>query len=144
MRNILVCLVLGFLFSGFGRAQDLRPMRWQNRVLLLYTNNLMHPQYQKMEEALLREEKEAEARKLVVYTILGQKVSHGLPAGDWQDNLPVREASQNLRQGFGLALIGLDGEVKYRSTSAVRLDELWALIDGMPMRRAELKNQGKP
>jgi len=55
----------------------------------------------------------------------------------------LREASQNLDKGFGLELIGLDGGVKYRSTSAVPLEELWTLIDGMPMRRAELKNQGK-
>ena len=137
-------MVLSFLFSGSGHAQDLRPLRWQNRVLLLYTDNLMHPQYQKMEEALLMEEKEVDARKLVVYTILGQKVSRGLPAKTWQDDLPLREASQNLGKGFGLELIGLDGGVKYRSTSAVSLQELWALIDGMPMRRAELKNQGGP
>jgi hypothetical protein len=49
-------MVLSFLFSGLGRAQDLRPLKWQNRVLLLYTDNLMHPEYQKMEEALLMEE----------------------------------------------------------------------------------------
>ena len=144
MRNLLVFMVLSFLFSGSGHAQDLRPLRWQNRVLLLYTDNLMHPQYQKMEEALLMEEKEVDARKLVVYTILGQKVSRGLPAKTWQDDLHLREASQNLGKGFGLELIGLDGGVKYRSTSAVSLQELWALIDGMPMRRAELKNQGGP
>ena len=144
MRNLLLWLVLSFLFTGFGRAQDLRPLRWENRVLLLFTDSLMHPQYQKMEEALLKEEEAVEARKLVVYTIMGKKVSRGLPAETWQDDLPLREASQNLRKGFGLELIGLDGGVKYRSTSAVSLQELWALIDGMPMRRAELKNQGGP
>ena len=144
MRNLLLWLVLSFVFTGFGCAQDLRPLRWENRVLLLFTDSLMHPQYQKMEEALLKEEEAVEARKLVVYTIMGKKVSRGLPAESWQDDLPLREASQNLRKGFGLELIGLDGGVKYRSTSAVSLQELWSLIDGMPMRRAELKNQGCP
>ena len=144
MRNLLLWLVLSFAFTGFGCAQDLRPLRWENRVLLLFTDSLMHPQYQKMEEALLKEEEAVEARKLVVYTIMGRKVSRGLPAETWQDDLPLREASQNLRKGFGLELIGLDGGVKYRSTSAVSLQELWSLIDGMPMRRAELKNQGRP
>ena len=143
MRNLLVCMALSILFSGFGRAQDLRPLKWQNRVLLLYTDSLVHPQYQKMEEALLKGEKAVGSRKLVVYTIMGQQVSRGLPARTWQDNLPLREAGQNLDKGFGLELIGLDGGVKYRSTSAVPLEELWTLIDGMPMRRAELKNQGK-
>jgi len=144
MRYVFVCMVLSFLFSGFGRAQDLRPLRWQNRVLLLYTDSLMHPQYQKMEEALLKEEKAVGARKLVIYTIMDQQVSRGLPGESWQDDVPLREASQNLEKGFGLELIGLDGGVKYRSTSAVPLEELWSLIDGMPMRRAELKNQGNP
>lgn len=90
------------------------------------------------------EEKAAGARKLLIYTIMGEKVSRGLPAETWQDDLPLREASQNLGKGFRVELIGLDGGVKYRSTSAVSPEELWALIDGMPMRRAELKNQGRP
>lgn len=144
MRNVVLFMVVGFLFSGFGYAQDLRPHRWQNRVILLYTDSLEHPQYQKMEEALMLEAKAVGDRKLVVYTILSRRVSLGLPAESWQDDVPLREASQNLREGFGLELIGLDGGVKYRSTSAVGLEELWALIDGMPMRRAELKDQGKP
>ncbi len=140
---MLLCTVLVFLFSGVGHTQDLQPLRWQNRVLLLYTNNLTHPQYKKMEEALLAEQGAIQARKLVVYTVLGEQVSRGLPAQDWQGDVPLRKARQNLPKGFGLELIGLDGGVKYRSTSAVNLSELWALIDGMPMRRAELKNQGQ-
>ena len=136
-------MVFSFLFSGFGYAQDLRPHRWQNRVILLFTDSLMHPQYQKMEQALILEAKALRDRKIVVYTILGRRVSRGLPAESWQDDVPLQEASQNLREGFGLELIGLDGGGKYRSTSAVDLEELWVLIDGLPMRRAELKDKGK-
>lgn len=144
MGKILLGMVFGFLFSGFGHAQDLQPLRWQNRVLLLYTDDLSDPQYRKMEDALLAEQSATSARKLIVYTVMGGQFSSGLPPENWRDGVPLRRSSQNLENGFGLELIGLDGGVKYRSSSAVDLAELWVLIDGMPMRRAELKNKGKP
>jgi hypothetical protein len=40
-------------------------------------------------------------------------------------------------------LIGKDGSVKARYNAAPSLDELFALIDGMPMRRAELRSREK-
>ncbi|MGB5654568.1 MAG: DUF4174 domain-containing protein [Robiginitalea sp.] len=144
MRQILVGMVLGFLFSGFAHAQDLQALQWKNRVLLLYTDSLSDSQYKIMVDALLADQSAVEARKLLVYTVMGGKVSRGLPAENWQDDVPLRVARQNAQNGFGLELIGLDGGVKYRSTSAVNLVELWAIIDGMPMRRSELKNQGRP
>lgn len=144
MGKIVLGMVFGFLFSGFGYAQDLQPLRWQNRVLLLYTDDLLDPQYKKMEDALLANQSAVEARKLLIYTVMGEQLSRGLPPENWQDDVPLRKSSQNLENGFGLELIGLDGGVKYHAAKAVDLAELWVLIDGMPMRRAELKNQGKP
>ena len=41
---------------------------------------------------------------------------------------------------FEVVLIGLDGGIKLRQTKLVSLDKLFTLIDGMPMRRNELKN----
>jgi hypothetical protein len=54
-------------------------------------------------------------------------------------------------QGFEIVLIGLDGGIKLRQDSSPEKDnlffadplaELYALIDGMPMRRAEMRRQG--
>lgn len=42
-------------------------------------------------------------------------------------------------QDFTLILIGRDGGEKYRSNKFVKAEELFAIIDAMPMRRAEIK-----
>jgi hypothetical protein len=41
--------------------------------------------------------------------------------------------------GFAVLLIGKDGGVKFRATRPVAAEELFALIDTMPMRRQEMK-----
>lgn len=41
--------------------------------------------------------------------------------------------------GFTVRLVGKDGGVKFSSASPVRAEELFALIDTMPMRRQEMK-----
>ncbi len=45
--------------------------------------------------------------------------------------------------GFTLVLLGKDGTEKLRSTEPVPLRELFGLIDGMPMRQAELRERKK-
>ncbi len=45
-------------------------------------------------------------------------------------------------EGFMVALIGLDGGVKFRSDDVVAPDRLEALIDTMPMRRREMREDG--
>ena len=43
--------------------------------------------------------------------------------------------------GSQVLLIGKDGGVKLRSTEPVSTDELFALIDSMPMRRREMEER---
>ena len=40
-----------------------------------------------------------------------------------------------------MVLVGLDGGVKERRQSAMSGEELWGLIDAMPMRRDELRQR---
>ncbi len=57
-----------------------------------------------------------------------------LGAGSTQrllSRLPIRDAK------FEMLLIGKDGGIKQRWTGAVPLEDIFALIDGMPMRQAE-------
>jgi hypothetical protein len=58
------------------------------------------------------------------------------------------EAAANLRRRFGISpgaftvvLVGKDGTVKLRQGNKTALRDIFALIDGMPMRRREM--QGK-
>ena len=45
----------------------------------------------------------------------------------------------DVTQPYTLILIGRDGGEKFRSSVFVKAEELFAIIDAMPMRRAEMK-----
>lgn len=143
MRPIRLFLLMCF-FCIWARAQDLESLRWKNRVLLLYTNDLAHKEYKKMERSLLSDQVGVEARKLVIFTILGERVSRGLPATEWQKSVSGYTTENKLTDGFMMKLVGLDGGVKYTATTAISTAKLWAVIDGMPMRRSELRKKGNP
>jgi len=125
-------------------AQDLEPHRWRDRVLLLITGDLKNPEYIRQTHALQERPAELEARKLMVCTVVENRYAKGLPAGSWRSGVQNRFAITDAKTGFRLVLIGLDGGVKLDTSSFVPLEPLWALIDGMPMRRAELENKGNP
>ncbi len=47
------------------------------------------------------------------------------------------------RQFHGVILLGKDGEVKLKAAYPVEPQSLFSLIDGMPMRRAEIRKSRK-
>ncbi len=47
-------------------------------------------------------------------------------------------------KGFRFILIGKDGGIKLSSDKPVKLEQLFALIDSMPMRRYEVKKKTSP
>ncbi|HMQ58040.1 MAG TPA: DUF4174 domain-containing protein [Rhizobiaceae bacterium] len=55
----------------------------------------------------------------------------------------LRAAFGIFEEGFTTVLIGKDGGVKYRAGEAVSARKLFALIDAMPMRKAEMEAQAK-
>ena len=122
-------------------AQQLKEHRWNDRVLLLYTDDLANPQYERQIRELQRDWQGAEDRRIVVYTILKERYARGLPAESW-----VRKASplKLPATGFYLELVGLDGGTKLREEQYQPIADLWSLIDGMPIRRSELSKKRNP
>lgn len=124
-------------------AQDFEAHRWKNRLLLLYTEDLKNPEYLRQVRELQENPEALEERRLIVFTLLKDRYAQGLPAAEWtigEREVPVRVKNT----GFYLELIGLDGGRKLTKGEALPVSDLWSLIDGMPMRRAELQNKGNP
>ena len=144
MRATGVFFAMFVLFGLCVRAQDLESLRWKNRVILLYTHSLDHPEYKKMETGLQADAAGVATRKIIIFTIVGEQVSRGLPVEIWEKLGPRAGRIPDLAEGFRLELIGLDGGLKYTTTTATSREQLWALIDGMPMRREELRTKGNP
>lgn len=134
-------LIIGMLVlfsTSISFAQALEQYQWKNRMLIITAKNkeLLNSQV----EILAKDNKGLEERKLVVQKVLPDrhyrlglhsKLTHPLDTYYWN--------MRRTKKDFEIILIGLDGGVKLRQTELLSLEKLFALIDGMPMRKQELK-----
>ncbi len=114
--------------------------RWKQRVIVIQTGedvDMAARQYSDFTDEL----PELQERDVVLLTIRGEEV-------DLFGERSSISASQVVRacglkpDAFGLALVGKDGGVKFRGSELVEPREIFALIDQMPMRRAEMRSGG--
>lgn len=141
-KNILLfTLMIGpFMLN----AQTLDRHRWQDRVLLLFAPGEEDVTLQRQLSLLTTQKAEVTDRDLVIYQLF--------PSGGLSPDGKKLTASQSQAffqrydihpDTFTLILVGKDGGEKKRASELVLLEDLFGLIDRMPMRRAEMRRKGK-
>ena len=134
------------LAAGSAQALDagrLMPaMTWEKRVLLTFAPDDGHAPFLR-QKALLRavEEGLRERDMSVIHAFADQRVSvdgtpHAAGATSFYDRFAVGAGE------FRVILVGKDGSVKLNRADVVAIDDLFALIDSMPMRRLEMQRDG--
>ena len=135
----------GALGSATAVAAELGDYRWERRPLLVFAPAHSDP---RLAETLSRIEAtgcDFAARDMVLGQVLGT-------GGSTLDGHPVdAEQSRQLRAQFAVdttaftvVLIGKDGGEKMRVTDVPDLRQIYAVIDGMPMRGNEIRtNPGR-
>ncbi len=124
MKTILIILSLLVYSSAVG--QNLNQFLWKNRLLILVVNT--------------------NTKGLVKQKNLFEKNKETLNERD----ILVFEATEQLKNQLnidnsfqGVLLLGKDGTIKLKKNFVVSIEEIIVLIDGMPMRKAELsRNKG--
>ncbi|QEN16863.1 DUF4174 domain-containing protein [Mycobacterium sp. ELW1] len=142
---LTVLLMSGALGSATAMAAELGDYRWERRPLLVFAPAHSDP---RLAETLRRIEAtrcDFAARDMVLGQVLGT-------GGSTLDDHPVdAEQSRQLRaqfavdtNAFKVVLIGKDGGEKMRVTDVPDLQQIYAVIDGMPMRGNEIRtNPGR-
>jgi hypothetical protein len=121
---------------------NLMEYQWKNRLLLLFTPSVEGPVYIKLKEDLLRQEEEVLDRDLLIFHILetGETKLWNSPQPESSDDSLRKKYS--IKSGtFTILLIGKDGGVKMRREGRMELDEIFSVIDAMPMRQREMKQK---
>jgi hypothetical protein len=126
--------------------------RWKNRPLIVFAPSDEDDRYGTQTGNLRRMGEELADRDMVViHGFAGagrgavQSFVESLSGGEWQRQPVAPGAEQELRDRYGsgsefeVILVGKDGGVKLRSDEPVAAEELFALIDSMPMRRREMQ-----
>ena len=131
-------LSLIFVLSSQAYAQSVQSMqeyRWQNRLLLLHPNN--EAALSLLTDLIDEHQAEIEERKLQIFVTWRNRllalpeIEHKVKATDVLRMLVTHQAN--------MVLIGLDGGIKHQSEQIPpNFEQLFTLIDGMPMRQSEL------
>jgi len=112
---------------------------WQSRPLLLIAPSIADSRLQQNRQNLQQRSCELGDRNMIIGVILeqGQSRLDDQPISP-SDASTLRERYAIDRDQFAAILIGKDGSEKYRYYDVPELNDFFALIDGMPMRRDEM------
>ena len=134
--------VLLMFAASSGYALDatnlMSELTWEKRVLLIFAADELDDGFQSQERILeaigggLLERDMIVIRAFADNRILIDEQSHGQSAPGFYQRFAVD------KNEFRVILVGKDGGVKLDSVSAVSGNDLFALIDSMPMRRSEM------
>ncbi len=124
-----VVIPLLIIMSGKISAQD--PYLWKKRVIILGANDTTNKNLQRQMEIFTQDSVGMEERDLLVIGL------------EEAIKLNILDKSYARRpfpdSGYTFYLRGKDGGIKYESDNPVSLENLFAIIDAMPMRRSEMK-----
>ena len=116
----------------------LEDLQWQNRVILVFTNENLdnYSLYEKFQV----QQVEIEMRD-ILYFLFGKDVlTNYVGMLDQQTVRELKRKYQPLENEIMVVLIGKDGSEKYRKTY-LDFEEIFSIIDAMPMRQQEMAAQ---
>ena len=116
---------------------DLDQYRDHHRLLVLFAPSAMDPRLVRQNAAFGNEAPGMRERQLLKIVVLKDSA---FPAG--LDAVALRRRYKVAPNAFTALLVGKDGTVAYRTNDPVTPKRLYALIEAMPMRRAEMRRKG--
>ena len=143
---MMILMALSTVRSRDAQAQslDLSLFQWKNRLLLLFAPNRNHPMFDALHKSLAARQSEASDRDLVIFEILESAASSmNNESIDSETARLLREKFEILRDEFTVILIGKDGGIKLNRKKKTQLDDIFALIDSMPMLQEEMRQRDK-
>jgi hypothetical protein len=133
----LLFLILVFVFEKSsaihhhkrisGNFLIVTPYLWKNRILLINID-----EYEKIKLDLIKKECEITNRKLKIF------VKKKKSFVDTKDS--DKKFFLDSKFKFKVILIGIDGEIKYHSDELEGLTKYFSIIDNMPVRQTEIKD----
>ncbi len=124
------------------KAQDLQQYQWENRIIVVYSNETELDLVSKQLDLLMEESNKLSERKLVVIQAQKDRYRTIFPENsEWVSSSLKDELKISRKTEFEVFLLGLDGGIKLRQQEIVQTEKLFSLIDGMPMRKAEIKRK---
>ncbi|SFE75023.1 DUF4174 domain-containing protein [Thermoflexibacter ruber] len=137
-----VALLLCIPMLTFSQSEDiLQPYIWKNRLLLVFATSDKTLDYQQQMSIIAKASTGFAERHLIVFSFFENRgISPTHQNLDFHTCKKLYEKFRISKDNFTVVLIGKDGGEKYRKNTILTSEELFAIIDAMPMRKAEMKN----
>jgi hypothetical protein len=141
---LALIIVSSILASQNASAIDLNieDFQWKKRLLLIFSPNRADPLFNSLANEISSRREDVEDRDLVIFEILESGASkmnsselEPQKAASFQKQFEIPENT------FTVILLGKDGGIKLKRSDHVRLEEIFRLIDSMPMRQDEMRQK---
>lgn len=110
------------------------------RTVVIHADSASNADYASQERALLDSAEALKERDMIVMSIIGTETAKVLVGPRRQlRTQPPSASNHQAPTGFYVTLIGKDGQEKFGSDKPVDPEVLFSLVDGMPMRRQEMR-----
>lgn len=126
-----------------GEKISLESFQWENRVLVLFASHSDDELYQTQMDKFSSLEDEFRDRDLILISVFNEECStlNGEVISDYSSQ-KIRERLSPPESGYNIFLIGKDGGVKLKKDKVLEPAELFRVIDRMPMRQREMREDG--
>jgi hypothetical protein len=137
LKQLLFAILL--FCALMSSAQDLSKHRWENRLILLITDNETNSTFQSQIAEFRKDLNGLNERRLIIYQVMPQEFKTGLNGANKTKSDRLYKDYKKTGSGFEVVLLGLDGGIKLQQNELLPLEKLYAIIDAMPMRRREIE-----
>ncbi|AZQ57499.1 DUF4174 domain-containing protein [Maribacter sp. MJ134] len=129
------CFTIIYAICFMLYSQDMADFKWTNRILIFADSDQKLIKAKSAIQVFKSLEKEVKERALLLFV-------YSKGAFFNCDGVRLRlKSSRPIESSFdGIILLGKDGGVKFKEPYPVKAETIFELIDGMPMRRAEMKD----
>lgn len=142
MKTTLLLFATIFAMSMKTQSQDLSSHQWNDRLVLILTDDTNNNTYQNQIDELYSDKQGLEDRKLVIYTVLPKKFKRDDRKNrGWIKSDELYSKFKKSEEPFEILLIGLDGGIKLLKSEFLSNEDLFGRIDQMPMRKNEIQRR---
>ncbi len=131
--NLLLLFIFNMGVKVFSQSYE-KQFIWEKRVIIVVAETPVNEYFKTQMNILGGEKNGLDERDLIVLSNFSDDISAG-------DRSVLYEKYGSTEKPFTIVLLGKDGGVKLKRHAPVSADELYTLIDSMPMRRREMKDQ---
>ncbi|WP_340104245.1 DUF4174 domain-containing protein [Rhodohalobacter sp. 8-1] len=156
MNQILLLTLLPFFIMAHIQAGDdknepdcpgkdisLNQFQWENRIIVMFAKHSKSESYQRQMNEFAFHSEELRDRDLVLISVFEGECA------TLENEIISDESANSIRSrlsppdnSYSIFLIGKDGGVKLKQDEFLATDELFRVIDRMPMRQREMRDGG--